>query len=117
MGEAKNNPTAQTKAEGKIAPKEKDDQMKVNPISVESILIITDLAQIGHTHLSQLLPDMRKVVAEGGSNLTAEQLRKFEQLVADGPEVIAHFSNMCQYIYESAKQAKDASEKEEKDNG
>lgn len=92
MGEAKKNPNSIAKQEGKL----------VSPISVESILIITDLAQIGYTQLKQLLPEMKKVVEAGGATLTKEQLRKFEELVADGPEVITHFSNMCQYIRESA---------------
>lgn len=91
MGEAKKNPKSIAKQENEL----------VSPISGESILIITDLAQIGHTHLKQLLPEIKKVVETGGATITKEQLRKFEELVADGPEVITHFSNMCQYIRES----------------
>lgn len=98
MGEAKTNPVAIAKREGKL----------VNPISVESILIITDLAQIGLAHLNQLLPEMKSVVEKGDAAITPDQLRKFEELTVDGPEVIAHFSNICQYIRESARAGSDS---------
>jgi len=97
MGEHHNNINSVVKEElglGKNADK------SVSPMTGENLLIITELARIGHTYLKQAVQDIAANLEKGDSAITKEQYEHFKSLYEVGFDTLAHFDAMCQYLHE-----------------
>ena len=102
----------------KSRPKEacKPQEQAIPPLTHEHIYVITELAKIGLSALTDIVKEgnIEKSLPEGAAD---ESVRKHFETLATvaGPETVSHFDRICQFIFEQEKAAAESRQKEAPD--
>lgn len=94
-----NEPTASSTAPEKEAP----------PLTNQHIFVITELAKVGLSYLKAIVNDPSFKIDDPDPAKAAAQENHLKGLAnIAGPETVAHFDKMSQYIFEQEQAAKNS---------
>lgn len=83
-----------------------DKQKTVPPLAPEDLFVITELAKVGFGYLKAIVANSGFKVEDPDPERAKKQEEHLRGLVnIAGPDVIARFDRMCQFLYDSNKEA------------
>lgn len=88
-------------------------QKTVPPLAPEDLFVITELAKVGFGYLKAIVSNSDFKVEDPDPERAKKQEEHLRGLVnIAGPDVIARFDRMCQFLYDSNKEVLTPKEKE-----